>query len=274
LLQRHLTAFLATIYALLSLTCLTWSADPFVRTLKHTFFYLLSPATLPPLHLMNQWDVFGENMSRFIRIDQNYRKLEAKWQLHRLDEKRMEELERENQRLSRLVGLVPPPAHLPVVARIVLRDPQAWFQGFLINRGRADRIRVSDPVVALQDDREVFVGQISEVFERTSRVLLLTDPLSAVSARLDRTEEEGVVEGEGSHRLVMNYLYPDADVQPGDEVVTAGLGRVIPPGIALGVVSHLEEVSRESFKRAILRPAVRLSRLEDVVVLIRKEEGP
>ncbi len=75
------------------------------------------------------------------------------------------------------------------------------------------------------------------------------------------------MEGEGSYRLKMNYLFSDSDVRPGDEVVTAGLGGVFPEGIFLGVVEKVERESRESFKWARLKPAVRLSDLEEVFVL-------
>ena len=97
--------------------------------------------------------------------------------------------------------------------------------------------------------------------------LLVTDPLSAVSARLVRTGEQGSVEGMGSNQLLMNYLFLDGDVRPGDEVVTAGLGEIIPPGVALGTVEAVESESRQSFKRAVLKPSVGLNQLTEVLVL-------
>jgi cell shape-determining protein MreC len=59
-------------------------------------------------------------------------------------------------------------------------------------------------------------------------------------------------------------------VKPGDEVVTAGLGGVFPEGVFLGAVETVERESRESFKWARLRPAVRLSELEEVFILRRE----
>ncbi len=65
----------------------------------------------------------------------------------------------------------------------------------------------------------------------------------------------------------MNYLFLDADIKKGDKIDTAGLGGVFPPGIMLGTVERTEHISRESFKRALVTPAVRLDKLQEVIVL-------
>lgn len=268
--QKHFSAVLFAAYSVFSLACLSWSADVYVRTLKHAFFYLMSPASLPILSEMDRWDAFGQNMARILRLDQDYRDLEQRWRRHSLDAKRFHALEQENERLAALLNLPPLAGYDPLAARILIRDPNDWFHSLLIGRGLADDVKVSDPVVAVQDGREVLVGQVVDIFEKTCRVLLITDPQSAVSARIERTGEEGAVEGQGSNRLAMNYLLSDGDVQVGDEVVTAGLGQIFPEGIRLGTVHSIEHISRESFRRAYLKPAVRLNRIDEVLVLRRK----
>lgn len=268
--QRHFSVFLLVGYSLFSLACLSWAADPLVRTFKQTFYYLMSPATVPLLSQMDQWGSFGQNTLRFLQLDRKYRELESQWQRDQLDRKRFHELEAENQRLTALLGMPARAEYKAIVAGVLSRDANDWFHSLLIARGEVDGVNVLDPVAALQNGREVLVGRVAEIYANTARVLLLTDPLSSVSAKVSRTNEQGAVEGEGSYRLKMNYLFSDSDVKAGDEVVTAGLGGVFPEGIFLGVVENVERESRESFKWARLKPAVRLSDLEEVFILRRE----
>lgn len=270
MIQRHATAILLGIYSLFCLVCLSFSADGFVRTTKHTFQYLLSPTEVPVLSRMETWGSFGRHAARVIKLDQSYRDLQERWERNRLDEKRLLALEKENERLAALLALAPHPRYRPLAARVLARDSSDWFHSVMIERGRKAGVVVADPVVALQEGREVMVGEVVEVFDDSSRVLLVTDPLCAVSAHLGRTGEQGAVEGNDGNRLVMNYLFSDSDVQPGDEVFTAGLGHVFPEGVLVGSVERVEGDPKESFKRAFLKPAVRLDKLEEVRVL-RKE---
>jgi len=267
-----LSEFLVALYTVFCLGCLSWSADSLVRTLKHTCLYLLSPS-LPVISQMETWGTFGRNMSRMIRLDDKYRRNETKWERDKLDELRLAALADENQRLSALLGVSPFPDYSSRASRVLARDANDWFHSILIQKGLRHGVKLSDPVLTVQNERLALVGQVVELYERTCRVLLITDPLSAVSARLSRTGEEGAVEGQGMNRLVMHYLLSDSDVRVGDEVVSAGLGHVFPEGVLLGTVVSVEGGSDESFKRVYLKPAVRISRLQEVLLLSRRSEG-
>ncbi len=272
MLKRHFSTFLLGFYALLALLFLSWSADPLVRTLKHTFFYFLSPVSSPILTEMNKWGDFGHNAARLLTLDQENREFKDKWERHLLQEETLQELQKENERLKAILKLPPRSTYEVLPARIFARDANDWFHSLLLRRGRRDGIALLDPVVAVQNDREVLVGQIVEVLEETCRALLITDPLSAVSARVERTGEEGAVEGMGTNRLVLNYLFSDSDVAVGDTVVTAGLGEVFPPGVLVGTIESVESGPRNLFfKRAFLTPALRFNRMEEVVILHRKD---
>jgi rod shape-determining protein MreC len=272
LFHRHFSLYLLVTYSLFCLACLSWAADPLIRTAKYTFYYLISPTTVPVLSELDQWGSLGRNARRLLELDKEYREMESYWQRDQIDRKRFEELESENQRLTALLNLPLRRDYSRLISRVLARDSSDWFHSLLIARGQVDGVNPLDPVVALQEGREVLVGRVVEVYSGSSRVLLVTDPLSSVSARASRGEELGAVEGEGTYKLKMNYLFSDSDVVPGDEVVTAGLGDVFPEGIFLGVVEKVERESRESFKWARLRPAVRLNKLREVFVLRRESE--
>src|SRR6185503_6043488 len=106
-----------------------------------------------------------------------------------------EALENENNRLRDLLGLRQKMFAEAVTAEVVGKDVRDWFHSILINKGRQDGIEPSAAVVAGSIQRPTLVGRIGEVEEHTSKVLLATDLVSAVSVRLVGRPDIGLLEG-------------------------------------------------------------------------------
>lgn len=266
--KRHTAGLLFGIYTLISLAFLSWSADQFVQTLKHTFFYLLAPSRLPVVSEMDRWGRFGVRMAQLIRADERARVAEEKWLRERLDEKRLQTLEDENLRLTQLLSLPRWPLFDVDAARVWARDPADWFHSMLVRGGPKTKDWVGNAVVTTEGDRVVAMGQVTETLPGgIARVLLVTDPVSSLSAHVARTGEQGLVEGRSANLLLLNYLFSDSDVKAGDEVVTSGLGEVFPAGILIGRVVAVQEATRGSFKRALIAPAAPLASVRSVLVL-------
>jgi len=179
------------------------------------------------------------------------------------------QLQHENQRLREVLGLRAARWPKGIAAHVTGRDPQRWFQEIVIDRGRQDGVVLESPVVAVLDGREGFVGRVVEVMERTSKVALIQDSLSAVAARLvGSAAEDGVVEGGNSHELILKYLDRNSPIKIGDAVVTAGLGAMIPPEIPIGWVVDISLDPRQLFLQARLRPVIATNRLSVVLILV------
>ncbi|MBL0059144.1 MAG: rod shape-determining protein MreC [Elusimicrobia bacterium] len=267
--QRHRTAVLFGLYTLLSLGLLAGSADRVVQSLKHTFYYLWSPVATVVVGQMDQWGVVGSRLAALIRADQRARHFESRWIQERLDAKRLMTLEDENRRLADLLGFTPRPRFRATAARVWARDPADWFHTLLVEPG-APGVAEGDAVITVQDGRAVVVGQVRELLpDGKARVLLLTDSFSALSAHVVRTGEQGLVEGRGTGRLFLNYLFSDSTIQPGDEVATSGLGEVYPANISVGWVSDVLDAAGASSKRAAVIPFARLGYVREVLILTR-----
>ncbi len=269
MIRKHFSVFLLLLYSLLGLGFLSWSTDNAVRSLRYTVHYLMFPLVEPPLALMERLGDFGSDLARLISLDRTYRSLESRGLLVNMDRLRCEAVEAENRRLTDLLGIGSLPRFEALAARVWARETVGGFHSLTIRRGARDGVRQADPVIVLERGRGIVLGQVAEVFPETSRVLLLTDPSSAVSALVPRTGEQGAVEGYRSSGLILNYLYSDTGIRPGDEVVTAGLGEVFPAGLLLGTVETVEATTAETFRRALLRPAARAGRVSEVLVLRR-----
>ncbi|TMJ11314.1 MAG: rod shape-determining protein MreC, partial [Bacillati bacterium ANGP1] len=66
----------------------------------------------------------------------------------------------------------------------------------------------------------------------------------------------------------VKYLSRDAEIQPGDQVVTAGLGEIYPRGLVVGTVVDVSRGEGDLFREALVRPAADLNHLEEMVILV------
>ncbi len=154
-------------------------------------------------------------------------------------------------------------------ARIIGKEPFFFPQTLLIDKGAQQGIQKDYPVLALCRDRLGLVGRIIDVYPDTSQVLLIHDPRSELSALIQRTREDGVVRGKGNE-LEMVYLRPQADIKPGDRVITSGFGEVFPRGLDIGCVVRVSSGPYKLQKEAALKPVIFPKTIEEVLVLMRE----
>jgi len=117
------------------------------------------------------------------------------------------------------------------------------------------------------------LGRVETVGPWTSRAVLLDDPASRVAVRCARSRVRGVLQGLGGGLCRVKYVPATADLRPGDLFVTSGGERIFPPGFPVGTCTRADSRTGEAFKWIEVRPAVEPSSLEQVVVLVRREEG-
>lgn len=160
-------------------------------------------------------------------------------------------------------------AYETVAAPVIARDPTGVLQTILLGAGSDDGVRVGHVVVSDQG----VVGRVSEVGPGYSKVLLVTDPASAVSAIVQGSRATGIVRGQYGDTLVMEWILQTEEVAIGDVVITAGLAAgndlrsLYPKGLVLGKVVALDRAENSAYKRAVVLPAVDLRRLEHVLVV-------
>ncbi len=150
-----------------------------------------------------------------------------------------------------------------VAAQVVGRDSTNWFRGLVLNKGERDGVRVEMGVIT----QAGAVGRIVKTTPSTAVVLLINDPNNAVTGLIQRTRDEGIVEGTPAKRARMKYIPLLSTVREGDLVVTSGLGGVFPKGLPIGTVARIEKAEGELFQSAELVPAVEFAKLEEVLVV-------
>ncbi len=149
-------------------------------------------------------------------------------------------------------------------ASVIGRDPSPFLQYIIIDVGANDGIRRGMPVVTNQG----LVGRVDAVIGSAARVQLITDPASAVNVRLQGAETDAMLLGSVSGDVTLDMISQDVTVQPGDVVVTSGLGGGYPPDLLVGQVLNVRKREADLFQQATLQPVVDFSRLDIVLVIV------
>lgn len=137
-----------------------------------------------------------------------------------------------------------------------------------INRGERDGVRRNLPVIT----PDGVIGKTVEVFAGTAQVLLLDDRDSGVGALLAGSRTQGVVRGQSEPWLLLEYVVNDEAVTSGQRILTSGQDRVFPKDLPIGTV--MDAAPGTPFQRIRVKPAARLDRLEEVLVLLPQAAKP
>lgn len=188
---------------------------------------------------------------------------------------RKAEVEEENQRLRNLLAYHDAFPQKTIVAKVIANDPRAEFKSITINKGTKDGVLPLMPVVGPRG----LVGKVGSVSPRKARVLLITDPNSAVDAVVQRSRARGLVVGTAWHTELkagyyltrLEYMLGASDIKEGDIVVTSGLDSVFPPGIPIGTVHDLKSTRYGVFKEANVVPFENMAELQVVMALLSGE---
>ena len=174
-------------------------------------------------------------------------------------------------RLENLLNLPPLPSFRFEPARVARRDFTGWWQRIFIRKGKNYGITVGSPVVFAGG----VVGRVTEVYEYTSVVDLVTSPTFRIAASIAGSSrplsyQGGLNDSFKSPRGTVEYVPLDTVVSRNQPVqlVTSGLGGVFPPGIAIGEITKLEPSPEGMFKNGEVTLDERLGSLNEVTVLV------
>ncbi len=171
-------------------------------------------------------------------------------------------------RLERLLEYRAGAAYRMIPAGVIGHDASGLYRTVLIDRGSSAGVEPQQAVLA----PDGVVGRVIKVFPRSALVLLVTDRSSGIDAIVQRTRDQGVVQGRGGSGCELKYLDRSAEVEVGDYVVTSGMGGKFPKGVWIGQVSGVNR-GGDLFQSVDVRPSARLERLEEVLVVTGSPEG-
>jgi rod shape-determining protein MreC len=150
-----------------------------------------------------------------------------------------------------------------LAATVIGRDPSPFLHYLIINRGSDDGLRRGMPIVTAQG----LAGRIAAVTPGAARVQLITDPESSVNIRVLPSGADAIMAGSLTGDLSLDQIPQDASVQPGDLVLSSGIGGGFPANILIGQISGVRSLTTDIFQRASIQPVVDFAQLDILLVI-------
>ena len=281
MLNREVRAanYLLVSFSIISLTLLSLPLSGPVQAFKACATYLLNPVAYYGERGVERFANVPGRLRELIAADVDNGVMKVKVKQAEWVEAEAQSLRAENARLRLALGLKSPSGRAPLWAHVLERDPLHWYRSIMVDAGAEQGVTLNSPVLGHRGDVLVAVGRVIEARPKTSVILLLTDELSYVAAYTASASSvtesgdppksfEGLLQGQGSARLRMNYLSPDAEVKKGDLVYTSPTSATFPPDILLGSVAKVFPIDPFlTFQSVEIQAGLDASRLKEVMIL-------
>lgn len=181
---------------------------------------------------------------------------------------KMAALAAENTRLRELLNSSALLNDTVLVAELINVAPDPLRHQVVINKGADDDVFVGQPVI----DAHGLVGQVTEVSQYFSRVLLITDTTQAVPVQVNRNGVRAIAEGSGRlDELRLLHVAATTDIKVGDLLVSSGLGSRYPEGYPVASVVAVEEDPGLPFLNVSARPSAHLDRSRHLLLVFKEE---
>jgi len=179
-------------------------------------------------------------------------------------------LKKENIRLRQILNLQDRISYDSFPATIISKDPDNWFRTIIINRGdNSCGIRKNMPVISFYEEEKIVFGKVIEVKGSVSRILPIISKDMKLGVMFQESHIPGLLTGSSlnSDLCIMDFISNSAKICFGDIIVTSGMGGIFPPGIQVGTVVKFFVIESKAFQRAIIKPIIDYSKIEEVFVI-------
>jgi len=193
----------------------------------------------------------------------------------RLENRKLKDVVAENVRLREMLRLRESNPGEFVAARVIGRSLSPFFRVMRIRIDQAEgQVRPMMPVVT----HEGLVGYVSSVVGPYAEVTLVVDADARVPVIVEETQSSGVLSGTGEldrYAARIEHLRPNVDdVRVGHHVLTSGRDDVYPRNVLVGTVASVTRRGARQLQEVEVAPAVDFSRLEVVLVYVRRPPPP
>lgn len=248
--------------ALFTVSCRTGEDGP-LGVVRGAFQTVTSPVRYLGSTLSMPFQGLGNVVTNLTADQQTLSELREENEQLRARNVELEEAAQSVERLQGLLELQDVNNLQSTAAHIISGAGDSWSSTVTIDKGTRSGVSVGMPVTSASG----IIGQIVECGPTTSTVRLITDENSSVSAMLQTSRLQGMLDGTVGDQLRLSLIPTDGEVSVGDVVVTSGLGGVFPKGLPLGEVTSVESNPGASYLTIVVEPYAHAENNEEVLVI-------
>ena len=226
-------------------------------------------ATVYPLRIIvdapvSTWRWLQETTASRNSLELENNRLNAERLLTQARLQRYAALEAENARLRAMLEARERVREQVRVAEIMSVSANPFRHVIVIDKGTTDGVYDGQAVV----DAEGVVGQVIEAGVASAQCLLISDPGHDLPVEVNRSGLRTIARGTGDfNTLDLPFLPNNADIEPGDLLVTSGLGGAFPAGYPVAIVESVNRVPQEPFATVTARPSAELNQVREVMLI-------
>ncbi len=173
-------------------------------------------------------------------------------------------LEKENIRLRALLENSFKLGEQVLVAELLSVNMAPYEHIVVVNKGTRFGVHPQQPVL----DANGVVGQVFRALPFTSEIMLITDPNHAIPVQVNRNGLLTIAMGSGQlNRLILPFLPSNADIRPGDLLITSGLGGTFPQGYPVAIVDEFTTQPDKAFATITATPKALLDRNRELMIV-------
>ena len=189
--------------------------------------------------------------------------------IHQRKLQQLASLAAENVRLRQLLNASQMLQDTVLIAELIGVSPNPLSHKVIINRGTVDGAFKGQPVL----DAFGLMGQVIEVGDASSTVLLISDSTHAIPVQVNRNGVRAIAEGTGDlNSLSLRHVSANTDIRAGDLLVSSGLGARFPVGYPVAEVEQVVRDPGKAFLTVIAKPMARLDRSRHLLLVFENRD--
>ena len=209
-------------------------------------------------------DWFGESLSTRRKLQEENDSLRTQQLMQKVQMQKLASLEAENIRLRELLDSSFEVGEKVLIAELMSVNLDPYKHQIVVNKGELHDIYPGQPLL----DAKGVMGQIVHAGPYSSTAVLITDTSHAIPVQVNRTGLRTIALGSGAiNRLELPYIPNNADIRPGDLLITCGLGGRFPPGYPVATVTAVQHDPGLTFSQVVATPMAELNRSREVLLV-------
>ncbi|MBN2384112.1 rod shape-determining protein MreC [bacterium] len=268
LLQYSKPIFIFLFFMVLSLCLLTFQ----LRVLDNAILMLFTPIQKVLISVFDDLKDVLQRGSMLLYIRDEYERITKENIALKTKINELTEAQKQVVRLEEILNLQQNLPYQTIAAKVIGKSPITPQGTLIIDKGSNHGIRKYQGVI----NSAGVVGRIIETLNYSAKVQVITDQNCSIAALDQKSRDNGLVRGYSyiNPLLKMDFVYQRAQIATGDLIITSGLDQVFPKGLLIGTVKNIDIEKGDLFYKTIeIEPAVDLSRIEEVLVVVQIEQS-